>query len=478
VGGVHGDERGPLALVARLGAELSSTTAPLRRDFDTIFIPIMNPGGVTDSTRENRRGVDLNRNFPGLSGFPPPASGTAVPPRQPEVQAVMDVVQQLRPARILALHAITGAGKGGVFADPVEGPARELAARMALRMRGGALGSGTASDANVHANQVEHGAFSARYPETAAVSVTSQQSSLGAWASAPVAAGGQATPVITHEVEGKGTLVPSGAGRSVDTIMPGIREFLIDAGGAPSEADTLLRTAVSDAFLTGEGASPAERDLLTSIEGIVARRFEDMNAFYRTVWRPASIAATPTLPRRLTMTQTRSFARQAGIMARELRGLTATSTDPEIQTAIDTAMQTRSMPGFSRHHWGTDIDILSAERTDWTGTGRLVPVIPFLQTEARRFGFFHPYASAGPSSSGFPAPTSPHYLDEPWHMSYAPLANVLQREWARRITGTVLDSLITRTAAAVRGRVPQAAMERVLRGMNLTSFQTNVAPPP
>jgi len=178
------------------------------------------------------------------------------------------------------------------------------------------------------------------------------------------------------------------------------------------------------------------------------------------------------------MTQTRSFRGQAGIMSGELAGLTRTSTDPDIRTAIETAMQTRSMPGFSRHHWGTDIDILSATRTDWIGTGRLVPVIPFLETEAGRFGFFHPYASAGPSSSGFPTPTSPHYLDEPWHMSYFPLANVLQREWARRITGTVLDGLITRTAAAVRGAVPQATMERVLRSMNLTSFQTNVAPPP
>jgi hypothetical protein len=382
----------------------------------------------------------------------------------------MDVVQQLHPARILALHAITGAGKGGVFADPVEGPARELAARMALRMRGGAPGSGTAvSDANVHANQIEHGAFSARYPETASVSVTSQQSSLGAWASAPVAAGGQATPVITHEVEGKGTLAASGPGRSVDTIMPGIREFLIDAGRAPSEADALLASAVSDAFLTGEGTSAADRDLLASIEG---HRRPPLRGHERLLpdgvaageYRHHTDAATAT--DHDPDPQLRSPGR---IMARELRGLTATSTDPQIHTAIDTAMQTRSMPGFSRHHWGTDIDILSAERTDWIGTGRLVPVIPFLQTEARRFGFFHPYASAGPSSSGFPAPTSPHYLDEPWHMSYAPLANVLQREWARRITGT---------AAAVRGRVPQAAMERVLRGMNLTSFQTNIAPPP
>jgi hypothetical protein len=50
----------------------------------------------------------------------------------------------------------------------------------------------------------------------------------------------------------------------------------------------------------------------------------------------------------------------------------------------------------------------------------------------------------------------PDLLDEPWYLSYAPLAGVLEEQWGSRITG----------------------MERVLGRMNLGSFQTNVAPPP
>jgi predicted deacylase len=476
VGGIHGNERGALDIMTQLRTELALSTSPLQRDFDTLVIPVMNPGGVADVTRENRRGVDLNRNFPGLTGFPAPAGGALIPARQPETEAVIDVVTKLHPARILALHAIGGAnatssGSGGVFADPVEGDARELACRMALRMRGS--GSST-TNVNTRGNQLDANVCNSRYPETASVSVTTQQSSLGAWGSAAVSAGGRGTTVITQETAGKAPLTATGA-RSVATIMPGIRDFLLNNGAAASEADALLRGAVSDAFLTGEGTTAADRDMLAAVTRIVDARFDDMNLHYRTVWRPAQLRLNPSvrLPARLTKaSHERSFDDQARIMRGELRGLTRTSTPSEIDTAILTAMQTRSMPGFSRHHWGTEIDVLSATRTDWEGTGTMVPVIPFLQTEARRFGFFHPYTSSPPNAA------QRHYQTEPWHISYAPLANVFTARWQARMTGTVLDSLITRAADRVRGQVPLQDMVDALKRISVQEFQSNVSPSP
>ncbi len=465
VGGVHGDERGPLQLVDALDRELA---AGARRDFDTFVIPRMNPWGVANGARENRRGVDLNRNFPGLRGFP--AAAGPVPAEQPEVRAVRRVIEILRPVRILALHAIGGAEKGGVFADPVEGAARDLAARMAYAM----------GPANVRGNVLRNGAFSARYPESASVSVTTSQSSLGAWASAPTAVGGRGTAVITHEVPDKPALAATGS-RSVASIMPGLREFLVSNGGAASAADGALRAAVTDAFLTGEQTTPAEARLLADISGVVNSRFADMAAHYSAVWLPANRG--PGLPPRLSIVGgqgVRRFPDQAAIVRGQLGALTATSADAQIRAEIERVLTTRSMPGFSRHHWGTDIDIVSADRVRWTGTGDLVALIPFIRDHAPRFGFFNPYAgpSGTPASGGFPSPAAPHYLEEPWHLSYAPIATVLQAEWARRITGAVLDGLVTRTAAAIRGPIPQATMERVLRGMGLTSYQTNVASPP
>ncbi len=477
VGGIHGDERGPLDLMAQLRTELAAGAAPLARDFDTILIPVMNPGGVADRTRTNRRGVDLNRNFPGLQGFPAPAG--RVPPQQPEVTAVMDVVGALSPERILALHAIGSAASGGAFADPVEGPARELACRMALRMRGTPLPRGGMSgDVNVRANEVAAGVCSARYPEAASVAVTTAQSSLGAWASAPAAIGGAGgIPVITHEVPEKRPLAATGAGRSVATIMPGIREFLLDNERQPSEADELLRRAVTDAFLLGEATSRAEIGLRDAIVRSVRARFLDLDAHYREVWRPAQpAAARARLPARLTIdSQFRSFRTQAGIAARALGRqplFRASSTDPEIAQAIRNVMQTISLPGFSRHPWGTEIDVIDATRARWTGSGDLTPVIPFLQAEAPSFGFFHPYTQSPPDLG------LPHYEDEPWHLSYWPIANVLQEQWASRITGNVLAGLIARTAAAIGGRVPAARLQAILGGMQLEHFQSNVAPSP
>jgi hypothetical protein len=480
VGGIHGNERGPLDIGRQLQTELNNGTNPLARDFDVIFIPIMNPGGVADRTRGNRRGVDLNRNFPGLRGFPAPRRGASVPPRQPEVQAVMNVVNTLGPARILALHAIGTTRSAGVYADPVEGDvARELACRMALRMRGTPLSSGVRpGDVNVRGNELANDVCNTRYPSTAQVSVTTQQSSLGAWASAPRSIGGGGSiPTITHEVGGKSPLAATGRGRSVATIMPGIRDFLLDNEHSPSEADALLRRAVTDAFLVGRGRTAAETHMLRAIQRIVRSRFQDMNAYYRSVWRPSQPPGVKRrLPQRLrVVSQARGFQQQSRIARRALAHqalFRSTSTDREITQAILNVMQTISLPGFSRHHWGTEIDVVSATRSDWVGSGRFVPLIPFLRDEAQRFGFFHPYSSHRPSS------TLPHYQDEPWHLSYWVIADVLQQEWAARFTGHVLNNLIAQTARAVHGSIDVARIERILRTMGLQHFQTNVAPSP
>lgn len=482
VAAIHGNERGALNLVDQLQTELSAGTNPLARDFDTIVIPRANPGGIDKNQRENLLGVDLNRNFPGLQGFPPfkPGPGLSTK-RQPEVQAIMNVVQTIRPKRILSLHGIEEPSesdpkqpkhqKGGVYADTVEGDvARQLACRMALRMRG-------AKDENVGGNKLGANICAVRYPETSAVSVSEKQSSLGAWASAPRSIGGENTPVITHEVSEKRPLPATGPGRSVDTMMPGIREFLLDNEHLPSEADALLKGAITDAFLTGETKSPADIKTRDAIVSAVGKRFKDMQAFYQNAWLPRQTdAVKKTLPAELKPDNTfRSFDTQTTIASRALNKqalFNAASTDAEIQQAIFKVMETISMPGFSRHAWGTEIDLVPPERKEWEGKGKMVPVIRFLTDEASKFGFYHPYSDQRLST------TLPHYQNEPWHISYWSFATALQEEYMKRVTGTVLDNLIARTAKAIHGSIDEKRMAKILAGMNLTSFHSNVAPPP
>jgi len=359
---------------------------------------------------------------------------------------------------------------------------------MAIKMKVGSTGN-----AVVPGNQLDKNLCESRYPAQAEVEVTTAQSSLGAWGSAPRSAGGAGATVITHEIPDRNNLqnpLPEhGAGRSVDSMMPGVREFLLDNHRAPSEADALLTKAVTSTFLSGQDTA-ADVQLRDAISGIVKRRFDDMNAYYTGVWLGSqSTTIRGSLPPALSIvnsTGVRDFARQAGIVNTELaKTLNAGSSASDVEKAILKVMETRSMPGFSRHHWGTDMDLVSAERADWDPTkGRHRNLIPFLQEHAFRFGFFHPYtagyrrSSGQPAQAGFPAPAALHYLEEPWHVSFWPIANVLQQLWLQTFTGPLLSNLIAETARAVHGSVPEATMAKVLTQIGLTSFQSNVAPSP
>jgi zinc D-Ala-D-Ala carboxypeptidase len=71
-----------------------------------------------------------------------------------------------------------------------------------------------------------------------------------------------------------------------------------------------------------------------------------------------------------------------------------------------------SMPGSSRHHWGTDVDIHSLEPTDFI-QGEGAQVVAWLRKTAHHFGFAEVYTDD---------PTRTGYLPEAWHWSYMPLA--------------------------------------------------------
>jgi len=67
--GLHGNEKMSvwsllffLRILAREGAE-TSALKDLRTNIRLVVVPVANPTGFTDDTRQNRNGVDLNRNF-------------------------------------------------------------------------------------------------------------------------------------------------------------------------------------------------------------------------------------------------------------------------------------------------------------------------------------------------------------------------------------------------------------------------------
>lgn len=73
-----------------------------------------------------------------------------------------------------------------------------------------------------------------------------------------------------------------------------------------------------------------------------------------------------------------------------------------------------SMPGSSRHHWGTDVDLNSLENSYFeTGTGLIV--YEWLTAHAAQYGFVQVYGDMVNGRTG--------YQEEKWHWSFWPLAS-------------------------------------------------------
>ena len=95
---------------------------------------------------------------------------------------------------------------------------------------------------------------------------------------------------------------------------------------------------------------------------------------------------------------------------------------------VDAILLWSALPGASRHHWGTDIDIIDGHATapdyevkltpeEFAPGGPYAALAVWLEANAARFGFFRPFRGV---LSGVQA--------EPWHFSFAPVAENARRD--------------------------------------------------
>ncbi len=89
-------------------------------------------------------------------------------------------------------------------------------------------------------------------------------------------------------------------------------------------------------------------------------------------------------------------------------------------------LQYRSMPGTSRHHWGTDID-LNSFRLSYFETTEGKKVYAWLQNNAHKYGFFQSYTELGPNRSV-------GYNEEKWHWSYRPIAQIMLTKYLELVS--------------------------------------------
>jgi len=84
-----------------------------------------------------------------------------------------------------------------------------------------------------------------------------------------------------------------------------------------------------------------------------------------------------------------------------------------------------AMPGASRHHWGTDIDLNSFE-DNYFSSGEGLKIYQWLAAHAGDFGFCQPYTAKVNGRTGCE--------EEKWHWSYLPLSKIFLNEYLKQIS--------------------------------------------
>ena len=134
----------------------------------------------------------------------------------------------------------------------------------------------------------------------------------------------------------------------------------------------------------------------------------------------------------------RSFDYQKGIWERKWTGKTILSSgeNAAIEFKNDSLrarkiLEYSSMPGTSRHHWGTDFDLNHLENA-WFEKGDGLKLFHWLEENAADYGFCRPYTKKGSSRPE-------GYNEEKWHWSYTPLADSLTEYASRFITNEMIS---------------------------------------
>lgn len=155
----------------------------------------------------------------------------------------------------------------------------------------------------------------------------------------------------------------------------------------------------------------------TSKENIYLKT-EALNAFIKMSAAAKKEGITLTI-----ISATRTFDQQKAIWERKWKRAEYQGWTSE-QKALD-IMKFSSMPGTSRHHWGTDIDMNSLENK-YFESGAGLKMYQWLCAHAAEYGFYQTYTSKTNGRTG--------YNEEKWHWSYEPISGPYLEAYQKQIT--------------------------------------------
>jgi LAS superfamily LD-carboxypeptidase LdcB len=159
----------------------------------------------------------------------------------------------------------------------------------------------------------------------------------------------------------------------------------------------------------------------------------------------------------------RDFGRQLAIWngkcrgERELRGCDGQVLDAAAlgeEALVEAILQWSALPGTSRHHWGTDFDVIDLAAMppgyrvqfvteEFAPGGVFQRLNDWLDVHAESFGFYRPYGA-------YRGGVQP----EPWHLSYAPVAADAQAQFSVEVLRQALDASDLLAHGAVVRRLP------------------------
>ena len=125
----------------------------------------------------------------------------------------------------------------------------------------------------------------------------------------------------------------------------------------------------------------------------------------------------------------RSFDHQNRIWTRKYNRFTKQGLSPEI--TLQKIIEYSTIPGTSRHHWATDIDIIDGNAKQpkyvlneehFHGNGPFCKLKEWMDENAESFGFYIVYTNNA-NRKGFKY--------EPWHYSYKPLSKSYLKDYQK-----------------------------------------------
>ncbi len=159
----------------------------------------------------------------------------------------------------------------------------------------------------------------------------------------------------------------------------------------------------------------------------------------------------------------RDFERQRTIWNAKFRGerpaldrrgrkVDITAVDDAVR--VETILLWSALPGASRHHWGSDIDVADGnviargyapklEVGEYRRGGPFAALSGWLGDNMRRFGFYRPYTRRGRGVQ-----------PEPWHISYAPVAAPALARMSERLLAEAIATGGVEGEAAILARLP------------------------